>query len=239
MAAAISTAPNKEVPATMTLAPLTSGHMDRVRIDPAIDFDVERVSSFVPDPACGGDVGHRLRLHEGLATKAGAYRHDQQDIDDPKKRDHPAELGVGTQGKTALATRFADLVQSGGGVVAGFDMDSDVVGTRRHEARDVVIGPLDHQVNIQWQTGVGPDLGDEGGAKGNVVDEPAVHDIEVKPVGASRFSPADLLRQPGPVGGKNAGGDDSLVEIDHTHDYLRPFDRATFHLLGCNPRSFT
>lgn len=51
---------------------------------------------------------------------------------------------------------------------------------------------------------------DDGGAKGDIIDKVAVHDIEVEPVGAGLDGAAGFLSDPVEIGGEQGGGDDTI-----------------------------
>jgi hypothetical protein len=82
-------------------------------------------------------------------------------------------------------------------IVFGFrlDMNRDRVCAGFDKTRDVMIGMLDHQVHIEWQFGLLAHKIDNRRAEGNVVDEMAVHDVAVNPIGACFFGGADLISQ--------------------------------------------
>ncbi len=83
-----------------------------------------------------------------------------------------------------------------------------------------MIGAVDHQVDVEKHPGVFPDGGDHGGAEGDVVDEVAVHDIEVEPARARGLRALHLGLDVGEVGGEERGDDERAVEI---HVFNWPF----------------
>lgn len=95
----------------------------------------------------------------------------------------------------------------------GFEVDADVVGTGGDEAFEVVIGTVDHEVDVEEHLGVSTDGFDHGGAEGDVVNEVAVHDVEVEPFGTSVFGAVDFFFDVGEVGGEERGEDEGSVEI--------------------------
>lgn len=53
-----------------------------------------------------------------------------------------------------------------------------------------------------------PDLGHDGGAKGHVGDEMAVHDVDMEPVGAAVHRHGAFCAEIGEVGAEDGGRDD-------------------------------
>jgi hypothetical protein len=59
-----------------------------------------------------------------------------------------------------------------------------------------MIGMLDHEMHIQGQTGFLSHHSDDIRSKRNVIDEVAVHNVAVNPIGACGFDPVDFLSKP-------------------------------------------
>ena len=55
-----------------------------------------------------------------------------------------------------------------------------------------MIGPLDHQVRIQGDSGNFCDRFHNGRSKRNIVDEMAIHHVEMQPIRASFYYPLAL-----------------------------------------------
>src|SRR5436305_7039049 len=91
-----------------------------------------------------------------------------------------------------------------------FDMDRHGIRPRFEEARQVMIGMLDHEMDIERKLGVFSHGRDNGGPERNVIDEVAVHDVEVQPVCAGCFGAMDLGFEMREIGGEdgrsNEGG---------------------------------
>ena len=68
------------------------------------------------------------------------------------------------------------------------------------KSRNVVIRSLDHQVYIEKDVVGLVDSLHELRAEGNIIDEVAVHDVEVQPVSARANSSGAFLFQLAPVG---------------------------------------
>ena len=86
-------------------------------------------------------------------------------------------------------------------------MDREDIGPGLGEFRQKVIGPLDHQVDVQRKGGAAAHRLHDGRADGQVGDEMAVHDIHMDIIGAGLFHGPDLFAEAGEVGGKNGRGD--------------------------------
>ncbi len=65
-------------------------------------------------------------------------------------------------------------------VYAGFLMHADPVGTGIDKGRNVLVGILDHQVNIQWHVHVFTQGGDHGRTNRDVGHKVTVHHIDVQ-----------------------------------------------------------
>ena len=74
-----------------------------------------------------------------------------------------------------------------------------------------MIGSRDHEMGVQRDSGCGGGGFHEGGAEGDVVDEVAVHDVEVEPVGAGGFSSLNFSLETAEVAGEDRGSDDERM----------------------------
>src|SRR5213078_2391519 len=86
-------------------------------------------------------------------------------------------------------------------------VDGDAGRPSRRKVLEVPFGLHDHQVTIEGQVGELADRFYNLGAKGDVGDELAVHDIDVNPIGATRLAHRNLVRQSCEVGGEDAWRD--------------------------------
>ncbi len=82
-------------------------------------------------------------------------------------------------------------------------VDQQGVGPGVGEGVEVAVGLGDHQVDLQGQARDGPQRLHDHGAHADVRHEVAVHDVHVDAVGAGGLGLADLLAQPGEVGGQD------------------------------------
>ena len=84
-------------------------------------------------------------------------------------------------------------------------------GGERHEALQITIGTIDHEMNIQRQRGVTGYRFDDGGPKGDVVHKVTIHHIAMNPICSCRSHPLNLVAQPAEVAGKNRGCNDDFT----------------------------
>ncbi len=75
------------------------------------------------------------------------------------------------------------------------DVNRDAVGTRLGEGGDVVVRPVEHQVDIEDRRRARTDRRDRDGAEADIRHEDAVHDIEVQPLRARRVHGGRLFSQ--------------------------------------------
>ena len=87
------------------------------------------------------------------------------------------------------------------------NMDSDGICSRFEKSRQVVIGMLDHEMNVERKGGLFPHCRDHGRAKRNVIDEMAIHDVEMQPIGAGLFGPMDFVCEARKIGGQDGRSD--------------------------------
>jgi hypothetical protein len=73
-----------------------------------------------------------------------------------------------------------------------FDMDGDGIRAGLEEARQIMIRMLDHEMHVERELRVFTDGRDDRGPEGNVIDEMAIHDVEMKPIRARFFDAVDL-----------------------------------------------
>ena len=76
---------------------------------------------------------------------------------------------------------------------SGFDMNRDRVCAGFDKTRRVMIGMLDHEMNVERKLCLFAHGRDHGRAKRNVVDEMAIHDVEMDPIGAGFFNALRFL----------------------------------------------
>ena len=119
-----------------------------------------------------------------------------------------AAAGVaGLSATPGARARLADVCQGPVQVRAGLDVDGDSVRSSGGEGVDEGVGRLDHQVDVERQAGRGANGLDHHRADGEVGHEVPVHHVHVDPVGAGLLHGADLLAEPGEVGGEDGGCD--------------------------------
>jgi len=178
-------------------------------VDAAVNFDAE--AQAVIGAEAGGGFDFRKDLgHEFLAAEAGLDGHEEEEIDLAQKRQCAGEGGAGAQGETGGETGGANAGQGGGHIVIRFQVDGDAAGVFG-EAGEEMVRTGDHEVNIQGAGGALARGGNEGGTKGDIIDEVAVHDVHVQPIGAGVLRAADFLGQARKIAGEDGGGDDERV----------------------------
>ena len=84
-----------------------------------------------------------------------------------------------------------------------FDVDGDGIRAGFEEARQIMIGMLDHEMNIERQLRVFAHGRDDRGPEGNVIDEMAIHDVEMQPIRARFFRAMDLRFEMGEIRGED------------------------------------
>ena len=98
----------------------------------------------------------------------------------------------------------------------GLEVDGNVAGAW-DEAREEMIRAGDHEVDIEGAGGALARGGDEGGAEGDVIDEMAVHDVHVQPIGAGLLRAGDFFAEAAEIAGEDGGGDDERVGAHGSH----------------------
>jgi hypothetical protein len=88
---------------------------------------------------------------------------------------------------------------------------ADGVGPGLGEPWGVFQGVLDHEVGFHRKVRMGPYRLHDQGPDRDVGDEVAVHNVEVKEIGAGLLRPADLFSETGEVGGKKGRCDQDTI----------------------------
>jgi len=94
------------------------------------------------------------------------------------------------------------------------------------EAREKMIRPRDHEVDIQRQFRVPGSGFDEGRTEGNVVHKMAVHHVAMDPVAAGGRHALDLGAELGKVAGQDRRGDENFAGV---HVVFLIMDHADEH----------
>ena len=87
-------------------------------------------------------------------------------------------------------------------------VNGDGIRARFKKARQIMIGPLDHEMNVERQLGVFAHGRDDRGTEGNVIDEMSVHDVAMDPICACGFDAMDFVTESREIGGKNGRSND-------------------------------
>jgi len=83
------------------------------------------------------------------------------------------------------------------------NVNRDRISACFDKARRIMIGGLDHQVNIERQICFFAHNADNLWPKGNVIDEMSIHNVAVNPVGTSLLDALDFVSQSGEIGGED------------------------------------
>ena len=183
-------------------------------VDTAVDFDV--IGEPVGFSPCfgGADLVEGFG-DEGLAAEACVDGHDEEEVDLVEPWFSGGEGGLAVDGEAGGEAGGADAAEGIADVVIRFDVDGDVVGSGLDEAVEEVVRAIDHEVDIEEDVVGFVDGGDELGAEADIVDEVAVHDIEVEPVDACADGAGAFVGETAPVGGEEGRGDDALGAGEH------------------------
>ena len=82
-------------------------------------------------------------------------------------------------------------------------VNRQIVRAGLREAVEVALGLDDHEMHIERELRQLPDRLDYLGAKGEVRDEPAIHHVDVNPVGAAGLEARDVVREMPEVGAED------------------------------------
>jgi hypothetical protein len=136
-------------------------------------------------------------------------RHDEKEIDRSEKRFNGFEGRGRIQGQPHAASGRANRRECFRHVVFrfGLDMHGDGIRAGLEETRQIMIGMLDHEMNIERELRQFAHRGDKSGPKGNIVHEMAVHDVEMEPVGAGFLGAPDFAAELGEVRGEDGRRD--------------------------------
>src|SRR5580704_19749487 len=93
-----------------------------------------------------------------------------------------------------------------------------MVRPKVNESIDVLIRPLDHQVDIQWQLGGFTKGGDGVRAESDVLYEVTVHHIAVQPISPTLFRSLRVPREVAEIARQNRWGDNYFWRGSHLWD---------------------
>jgi hypothetical protein len=147
------------------------------------------------------DFGQRF-VDEGLSPKSGVYGHDEERINLVEERlnvrngcgwvDGETDLfSQGTNGPNQLCDAFAELDVNVHLIGAGF---------RKRFQENFRLGT--HEMDVEEHFGQWTDGLHDGRAEGDVLDEMAVHDVEVQPVGRRSIGAPGFFFQAPEIGGE-------------------------------------
>ena len=175
-----------------------------VDVDPAVDLELDVEVSFVDEPA---RLTHLVehRLGERLTAPARVHAHRQQQIDLVEIRLHRVERRRRVVRQTDSHAERAHLVEQRTRI-AELDVHRAAIGAGVRERVEEVGGIVDHQVAVEEQLGVLAHRLDDRRPDGEVVDEVAVHHVDVQQIGVVG-DPVDVGREAGEVGRENRRGE--------------------------------
>jgi len=178
-------------------------------IDASVHFNAIREAAGFADAGERFDFAQRA-FDEVLSAKAGIHGHDQDVVDDVEDFLEGVYGCSGVDYHGRLASVRTDEMKRAIEVDAGFLMHGNPVGAGLGEGFDEVIGIFDHQVAVERDVADGfTQRGDYRRADGDVGDEVAVHDVDVKDGAAGVDGGLGLSAELGEV-----GGEDGWCEFD-------------------------
>lgn len=181
--------------------------------DAAIDLDAVGQLFFVA-PAVGLlDFGNGF-VDERLAAESWIDGHDEHQVHLTEEGADGAHGGGWVNGEAGAEAEGADFPQQTFHAGTEFDVDGELLGAGLGEGFEEDLRSGAHQVDVEELSGEGSEVGDEGGAEGQVGDEMAVHDIEVQPFGAGAGGAKDFAVQPGELRGEEGRGNDHWGEAN-------------------------
>ena len=193
----------RALPTTSTSPPLSCGDADRVEVHAPVDADLQLELTAVDLVTQGTQLRHDL-VKERLPAPPGMDGHDQQQVHLVEPRQYRLGRGLGVERDPGPLAGPFDLRDHRTGLVIGLDVEDDQVAAGLSEALGVGQRPADHQVAVERQRAPGANRLDGDRAERQVVDEVAVHDVEMDRVDAADGRPSDLLAQPAEVGVEDA-----------------------------------
>jgi hypothetical protein len=80
-------------------------------------------------------------------------------------------------------------------------LNQEVIGAGLNEIDEVALGLDDHQVHVERLCGRAAHRIHDGGTESDVRHGPAIHDVDMNPVGAGPIYGADFFTKPPQIGG--------------------------------------
>ena len=174
--------------------------------DPAINLDGKVQPAFhfaarkLPDLVEGiGD--------EFLAAKARIYAHHQNVIGDVEHFVQRGDRSGRIDDDARLGSFGADHAQRAIQVLTRFLMHQNLIRPRFDERGSVLVGIVDHQVNIEDRLAGLAQRFHHGRANGEVGDEMPVHHVKMEHAAARGFQAGNLFSQPRKIGRENGRKD--------------------------------
>src|SRR5437870_5487589 len=200
-------------------------HLCRLWINPAVHFDIQCGIVFRLPLASTTHFFHLIGTKR-LAAKTWVHRHDEKKIE---LGEIWLELGKRRgriQGQTSPAAPAANLLQGFGNIVFRFrfNVDGDRVRSGVDKTGQVMIGMLDHEMDVERQSRELANSRDDSRSEGNVIDEMSVHDVAMNPIDSGFLNPTDFIGQSGKIGGQDGGRDQDPMHrmMDYWAEYITP-----------------
>ena len=176
----------------------------------------DRVAFAPAKPPQFTDFRQHLR-QKFLSAKSGIDGHHQDDVAEVQ---HLLDKGDGTgrvEHRAGLLTKLANLRQHAIELDRRrwFSLNQQMIGAGLREIAKITLWFDDHQVHVERLCGRAAHRIHDRRTERDVRYEPAVHDVDMNPIGARLIDGADFLAKPPQIGGKNGGRDN-----DRLHDAL-------------------
>ena len=122
---------------------------------------------------------------------------------------------AGFEHRTDLLAKLANLRQHAMEVNRRrrLGLNKQMIGAGFRKIVEITLRLDDHQVHIERLGRRAAHCIHDRGAEGDVRHEPAVHDVDMNPIGAGLIDRTNFLAEPPQIGGKNGGRDN-----DRLHD---------------------
>lgn len=159
---------------------------------------------------CAGAAPPRGSFHrrgdELLPAKAGVDGHHQQQVDVVEHVADGVQGRCGVERKARARAEVADVPQGALQVRRALGVHGEERRARADEGLGVAVRVLNHEVDVQRQGTDRVHGADHVRAKGDVGNEPAVHDVHVQEIGPGGLHAAGLLAHAGKVRGEHGCG---------------------------------
>src|SRR5262245_145636 len=169
-------------------------------LDAAVDLEPHGQARAVDERADGRDL-RQHRLDELLPAEPRVHGHQEHEIDLVEHVIEPVKRRRGIENEPALATAFADQLQSPVDVLGRLGMEADESGTRGGEVGNDAIDRLHHEVHVDRRLDavLAQRLAHER-ADREIRHVVVVHYVEVDEIRAGRYDRVHLFAEPREIG---------------------------------------